>query len=428
MTDFLQNGVITTLHNLTHRPVGELEAELRAFARRRPMSLILPSLYSELTGPALPRIIQELAQVEYLAEIVVGLDQADEAQYRHARDFFSALPQRVHILWNDGPRLRALDAELTECDLAPRNPGKGRNVWYCIGFVLALGRSQCIGLHDCDIITYDRQLLARLFYPVANPASDLRFCKGYYARVSDAGRLSGRVTRLFVTPLLRALRVILGSNDYIEFLDSFRYPLAGEFAMRTDVASQIRIPDDWGLEVGVLSEVYRNLSKRQICQVDIADNYDHKHQELSVQDRGAGLARMSQEIAKAIYRKLATEGVVLSDGFFRTLKATYFRSALDMLVQYGHDAAINGLKMDCHAEELAIESFAQSVILAGETFLANPLEVPFIPNWNRVTAAIPDFPGRLVTAVATDSREAGAAGTAQVDPLMTSRIVEMGAG
>jgi len=428
MTDFLQNGVITTLHNLTHRPVGELEAELRAFARRRPMSLILPSLYSELTGPALPRIIQELAQVEYLAEIVVGLDQADEAQYRHARDFFSALPQRVHILWNDGPRLRALDAELTECDLAPRNPGKGRNVWYCIGFVLALGRSQCIGLHDCDIITYDRQLLARLFYPVANPASDLRFCKGYYARVSDAGRLSGRVTRLFVTPLLRALRVILGSNDYIEFLDSFRYPLAGEFAMRTDVASQIRIPDDWGLEVGVLSEVYRNLSKRQICQVDIADNYDHKHQELSVQDRGAGLARMSQEIAKAIYRKLATEGVVLSDGFFRTLKATYFRSALDMLVQYGHDAAINGLKMDCHAEELAIESFAQSVILAGETFLANPLEVPFIPNWNRVTAAIPDFPGRLVTAVATDSREAGAAGTAQVDPLITSRIVEMGAG
>jgi len=424
MTDFLQNGVITTLHNLTHRPVAELEAELRAFARRRPMALILPSLYSELTGPALPRIVQDLTQVDYLAEIIVGLDQADEAQYRHARTFFSELPQRVHILWNDGPRLRALDAQLAETDLAPQNPGKGRNVWYCMGFALAMGRSQCIGLHDCDILTYDRQLLARLFYPVANPASDLRFCKGYYARVTDAGRLSGRVTRLFVTPLLRALRVILGSNDYIEFLDSFRYPLAGEFAMRADVASQIRIPDDWGLEVGVLSEVYRNLSKRQICQVDIADNYDHKHQDLSVQDRGAGLSRMSQEIAKAIYRKLATEGVVLSDGFFRTLKATYFRTALDMLGQYGHDAAINGLHLDCHAEELAIESFAQSVILAGETFLANPLEVPFIPNWNRVTAAIPDFPARLVAAVAADSRAAAATGAAPIDPPITSQVAE----
>jgi glucosyl-3-phosphoglycerate synthase len=416
MSDFLQNGVITTLHNLTRRPVEELEAELRVFARRHPMTLILPSLYSELSGPALAHIVRELGQVDYLSEIVVGLDRATEEEYRHARAFFAALPQRVHILWQDGPRLRALDAELAAEDLAPKNAGKGRNVWYCIGFTLAMGRTQCIGLHDCDILTYDRQLPARLFYPVANPGSDLRFCKGYYARVADGGRLSGRVSRLFVTPLLRALRVILGDNGFIEFLDSFRYPLAGEFAMRADVASQIRIPDDWGLEIGVLSEVYRNLSKRQICQVDIADNYDHKHQDLSLQDPHAGLSRMSQEIAKAIYRKLATEGVVLSDGFFRTLKATYFRTALDMLGQYAQDAAINGLSLDCHAEEQAVETFAQGVILAGDTFLANPLEVPFIPNWNRVMSAIPDFGERLVAAVAADARATAGAdqpGTSQ---------------
>jgi len=406
MSDFLQNGVITTLHNLTDRPVEELEAELKRFARRLPMTLVLPSLYSELSGPALPRIVEALKPVEYLAEIVVGLDRANEEEYHRARAFFSALPQRVHILWNDGPRLRALSDELAIRNLGPKNPGKGRNVWYCLGFTLALGRCQCIGLHDCDILTYDRQLPARLFYPVANPASDLRFCKGYYSRVSDNARLSGRVTRLFVTPLLRALKAMLGPNDFIEFLDSFRYPLAGEFAMRTDVASQIRIPDDWGLEVGVLSEVYRNLSKRQICQVDIADNYDHKHQDLSQQDPNAGLARMGQEIAKAIYRKLATRGVILSDGFFRSLKATYFRTALDMLGQYSQDAAINGLSIDCHAEELAVETFAQGVILAGDSFLANPLEVPFIPNWNRVLSAIPDFGDRLVTAVAADAREA----------------------
>jgi glucosyl-3-phosphoglycerate synthase len=406
MSDFHQNGVITTLHNLTRRPVEELEVELRIFARRRPMGLILPSLYAELGGPALPKIIDELRQVDYLGEIVVGLDQADEDQYRHAREFFGALPQRVHILWNDGPRLRALDAELAAESLGPNNPGKGRNVWYCLGFMLALARSTCIGLHDCDIVTYDRQMLARLFYPVAATGSDLRFCKGYYARVADEARLSGRVTRLFVTPLLRALKVILGPNDFIEYLDSFRYPLAGEFAMRADLATQIRIPDDWGLEVGVLSEVYRNLSKRQICQVDIADNYDHKHQDLSMVDPNAGLSRMSQEIAKAIYRKLATEGVILSDGFFRTLKATYFRIALDMLGQYAHDAAINGLGLDCHAEELAVETFSQGVILAGDTFLANPLEVPFIPNWNRVLSAMPDFGDRLVAAVAADARGA----------------------
>jgi glucosyl-3-phosphoglycerate synthase len=215
------------------------------------------------------------------------------------------------------------------------------------------------------------------------------------------------VTRLFVAPLLKALRKILGANEYIEFLASFRYPLSGEFAMRTDLAHQIRVPDDWGLEIGVLSEVYRNLSTRQVCQVDIADAYDHKHQDLSAGDPNAGLARMGQEIAKALYRKLATEGVILSAEFFRTLKATYFRIALDMLTQYRQDAAINGLQLDCHAEEVAIETFTQSIIVAGDRFLANPLEVPFIPNWTRVFSAVPDFAERMIAAVEADRVQLG---------------------
>ena len=53
MGDFYQNGIITNFHNLTDRPVADLERELVAFSRSRPMSLVLPSLYSELDGPAL---------------------------------------------------------------------------------------------------------------------------------------------------------------------------------------------------------------------------------------------------------------------------------------------------------------------------------------------------------------------------------------
>ena len=45
MGDFYQNGIITTLHNLSDRPLEELEADLQAFSRERPMGLILPSLY-----------------------------------------------------------------------------------------------------------------------------------------------------------------------------------------------------------------------------------------------------------------------------------------------------------------------------------------------------------------------------------------------
>lgn len=87
MGDFYQNGVITTLHNLNRRPVEELEAELRQFCQIRPLALILPSLFSELEGPALKNIIEELKKVDYLDEVIIGLDAANEAQYRYALEF-----------------------------------------------------------------------------------------------------------------------------------------------------------------------------------------------------------------------------------------------------------------------------------------------------------------------------------------------------
>jgi len=402
MSDFAQTGTITTLHRLRPRAVEEIEEELRGFADHNTMALVLPSLFSELEGDALPHIIDELSHATYIDEIVVGLDQADEGQFRHALAFFSGLPQRKHILWQDGPNLRALDAELAAEGLAPTQPGKGRNAWYCFGYLLARDRHDVVALHDCDILTYSRDMPARLFYPVANPGMDFRFCKGFYSRI-NGDRLSGRVTRLFVAPLIRALKKMLGNLHYLEYLDSFRYPLSGEFSFKLDEMRLLRIPSDWGLEVGVLSEVYRNINLRHVCQVDIADVYDHKHQELSAGDRSRGLSRMSVEIAKSVYRKLATEGVPMSNSFFRTLKATYFRAALDMLEQYRYDAAINGLELDCHAEENTIEMYLESIISAGEQFLTNPLEKPFIPNWQRVFSAMPDFGERIIAAVEQDN-------------------------
>jgi glucosyl-3-phosphoglycerate synthase len=241
MGDFHQNGIVTTLHNLNDRPLAALETELEQYARQRPLGLILPSLYSELEGPALADIVQALSQVPYLGEIIIGLDQADETQYRKALDFFSVLPQRHRVLWNDGPRMQAITAALREHDLAPEQPGKGRNVWYCLGYSLASGRSGAIALHDCDILTYERDLLARLIYPVAHPAFNYQFCKGYYSRVTDTA-MNGRVCRLLVTPLIRALQKLYAPMPYLDYLDSFRYALAGEFSFRSDVVSDLRIP------------------------------------------------------------------------------------------------------------------------------------------------------------------------------------------
>lgn len=394
MSDFHQSGNVTTLHNLSRRPVVELEKELISFSRQNPMALVLPSLYSELTKPALGNIVDELTEVPYLEEIVIGLDQASHGQYIEAKDYFSRLPQPHHAITHDGL--------LKEKNIAPLERGKGRNVWYCYGYVLASAKAKSVALHDCDIKTYHREMLARLLYPVTHPQFNYVFCKGYYSRVAE-GTINGRVSRLLITPLLRALQKVMGHLDYLEYLDSFRYPLAGEFALRTEALNHLRIPSDWGLEIGMLLEMKRNFANNRLCQVDIADNYDHKHQPLSVDDPNKGLSKMSKDITKAIFRKLATRGNVFHMETFRTIKATYYRVALDLIESYYNDALMNGLSLDRHAEEQAVELFARNILEAGDTFLKRPMQTPFIPSWNRIISAIPDFLERLYDAVETDN-------------------------
>ena len=400
MSDFHQNGCVTVLHRLGPSNVDQLEALLERYAKRHPIALVLPSLYSELRRPALKHIIEVLRSVPYLNEIVVSLDCASALEFRLAKDYFSALPQRIRVIWNDGPRIQELLALLVSQEIDIGMPGKGRGCWLAFGFVLAQRQSKVIVLHDCDILTYDRGYLARLCYPIANPSLGYEFCKGYYSRVTN--RLHGRVTRLFVTPLIRSLERVVGQQPILDFLDSFRYPLAGEFSMVCDLAYINRIPGDWGLEIGMLAEVYRNCAPRRICQADIADAYEHKHQTLSTHNPDAGLLKMCVDITKSLFRNLASEGLVLSESTLKTLRATYLQAAQEAISRYENDAAINSLRFDRHEERRAVEVFLRGMTLATDSFLGDPLGVPMISNWSRVTHAVPDIFHRLMDAVEQD--------------------------
>lgn len=402
MADFSQNGIIGTLHNLRNRSTEELEAELVRFSGETPMSLLLPCLYSELEGPAMDPIVEELAKVPYLSEIIIGLDRANEQQFESAKRFFDRLPQNYVVLWNDGTRLRHVDATLQAQGIAPIEPGKGRNVWYCLGYFLASGKSKAVALHDCDILTYDRSIPARLLYPLAHPRFNYQFCKGYYYRAAD-GKLNGRVFRLLVIPLIRALKTVLGRVEYLDYMGSFRYALSGEFSMRSEVVSSLRFPSDWGLEIGTLSEMYRNCNLNRICQVDIADAYDHKHQPLSEDNQTTGLHRMATDICKTFIRKLAVEGITISPSLIRTLKACYYRTALDVVDHYHNDAVMSGLTLDRHAEESTVELFSRVIVAAGDEFLNRPDESPFIHNWSRVTSAVPGIYDQVLDAVEADN-------------------------
>jgi len=401
MTDFFQAGVISTLHRLKKVNLERMEMELEFYSRYNPIALILPSLYSELKENALKTIVSEIQKVKYVNEVIVTLGRADEGDFVSAKEFFSVLPQRTIVIWNDGPRIHSLYDILTKNDISAGEDGKGRSTWMAFGYVLASEKSNVIVLHDCDILSYDREFLARLCYPVVNPNLGYEFCKGYYSRVTN--KMHGRVTRLFVTPLIRSLERLLGHLPFLVYLDSFRYPLAGEFSMITDLARINRIPWDWGLEVGVLSEVFRNCSLRRICQVDLSDNYEHKHQQLSQDDPSKGLLKMSTDIAKNLFRNLASEGIDLSESLLKTLKATYLRTAQETITKYHDDAAINGLDFDRHEEGVAVEAFTKGIELASKAFVEDPLRIPLISAWNRVTSAIPDFLEKLKNAADEDN-------------------------
>jgi len=187
-----------------------LERELEEASKHRPISLVLPYIPIELQGAGLPRIAKQLHAVGYLKNVIVTVGHASIEDFRDARRFFSGLPQKPKLIWCTGPRMQAIYDRLKQEGIDVGEDGKGRSAWIAYGYILALENSHVIALHDCDIVTYERELLARLCYPVAHPNIGFEFCKGYYSRVTD--QLHGRVTRLFVSPLLRSLKATLGSN------------------------------------------------------------------------------------------------------------------------------------------------------------------------------------------------------------------------
>lgn len=405
MSDFLQKGPITTLHLLSERDMWAVEEQIEKAAQTRPIALVLPCLVSEMDGPALKVIMGALEPITYLREVVVTLGPASADEFRRACEFFRPLERdgrRVRIVWNDGDRIRSLYQEIEMARLSAGAHGKGRSAWMAYGYIVARGESYIIALHDCDIVSYTRNLLNRLVYPTVMPALDYEFCKGYYSRVTD--RMHGRVTRLLVTPLVHSLIKILGYLPILVYFNSFRYPLSGEFSMVADLARVNRIPADWGLEVGVLAEVFRNCSLNRVCQVELCQNYEHKHQDLSTDDPHRGLHKMAIDISSTIFRILYSSGVVLGAGFFNTLRATFLKEAQDQMTMYHDDARINGLFYDRHGEANAAEMFAEAIRASSETIQKDPLGRPLIPNWSRIFSAIPDFAEKLVTSIEEDNQ------------------------
>jgi glucosyl-3-phosphoglycerate synthase len=375
-----QQGLITTIHE--YGVTRNLLKELNKSLKKRSTSILIPCLYEEFERPALKDIREVLKDLTGLNELVIALSAKTVEQVNAAKSFFDSMPFPVHVQWTNSPSVIELlkSQEKNGLELLG-TPGKGWAVWQGIG--VATRKSEVVALFDADIRTFSSLYPSRMILPLLDESYGISYVKAFYSRLSlETNQLQGRATRLFVGPLLASLEQLVGKGPFLQYLQSFRYPLAGEFAFTKDLAMNLRIPCDWGLEIGLLSEVYRNVRTSKIAQVDLG-LFDHKHKNIGDSPK-EGLQKMCKEILSSVLRGLMEhQAETLTSTQLATLEVLYKRVGEDRVKQFGLDSAVNQIPYDRHEEELSVQKFAKLLRPATEDYLACPTTQQ-LPSWSRV--------------------------------------------
>jgi glucosyl-3-phosphoglycerate synthase len=394
MADFHINKV-PTFSLLQHESCDSMETKVLKASVRIPIGILIPALYRDLSGEAMKNIIKVLADTRYVRKIYISLDQADQQQYDHAKEIVAPLGDRAALVWNDNPKVAEVIARIEE-QLPLGSRGKGRAVWTCLGYIIGKAEVSAIAFHDADILTYNKDFLTRLLFPIMSLR--FQFVKGYYIRYDK--RLFGRVTRLFYFPLVRTLKDMFGSTEFLDYMGDFRYPLSGEFATYTSQARMMQFPSDWGIEVGLLGEIYRLVRETRICQIELTDRYDHKHQQVGSESE-KGLYKMASDIARTFFTHLASNGVSLNSELFRTIRLTYLKHAREIVGIYESLAEMydGRISYDFHEELKTVEIFATAIDSGVLDFCGQHFGSPLIPDWKRVESAIDGILNDLVEAV-----------------------------
>ncbi|MCX6081909.1 MAG: glucosyl-3-phosphoglycerate synthase [Chloroflexi bacterium] len=237
------------------------------------ISLALPALNEEET---VARVIQTIKrslmdEVPLLDEIVLVDSNSSDRTREIARDL--GIPVYIHqeILPDLGPR-----------------PGKGEALWKS----LLVTRGDIIAWIDTDIVN----IHPRFVYGILGPlllSPRIQFVKGFYRRPLKTGSTleagaGGRVTELTARPLL---------NLFYPELSGVVQPLAGEYASRRSFLEQTPFFSTYGVETGLLIDVFEAHGLAAIAQVDLLERIHH-NQSLEA------LSKMSFVIIQAFLRKL----------------------------------------------------------------------------------------------------------------------------
>ncbi len=170
--------------------------------------------------------------------------------------------------------------------------GKGDNLWR--GLTAARGDIVCFV--DADSADFGPHFVHRLVEPLLE-RPQVEYVKAFYRRpwrdengVTPTG--GGRVTTLLARPLLRRF------YPELAWLDQ---PLAGEMAARRSLFEAVPFTTGYGLEIGLLIDIYRRVGAAAISQVDLHSR-QNRHRPLEE------LGPMSDAILESVMARLAEEG------------------------------------------------------------------------------------------------------------------------
>lgn len=194
--------------------------------------------------------------------------------------------------------------------LKPRT-GKGEALWKS----LLVTRGDIIVWIDTDIVNIHPRFVYGILGPLLiNP--QVQFVKGFYRRPLRVGPKmqaggGGRVTELTARPLL---------NLFYPELSGVVQPLSGEYAGRREALERAKFFSGYGVETGLLIDIYERYGLNAIAQVDLLERIHH-NQPLEA------LSKMSFEIIQAVIHKLESRlGHAVLEDVNRSMKLIRYNS------------------------------------------------------------------------------------------------------
>jgi glucosyl-3-phosphoglycerate synthase len=175
--------------------------------------------------------------------------------------------------------------------------GKGAAIWKSLPKV----RGSIVVCIDADIMEFTPRFVYGLVGPLLKN-NHMVFSKAFYQRplkINNAlyENYGGRVTEILVRPLL---------SVFCPELACVFQPLSGEYAFRKDVAMALPFSSGYGVEIGLLFDIYKKYGLGSCAQVDMGVRY---HRNRPVYE----LSQMSFGVLKTILRKFAEYNVLSFD-------------------------------------------------------------------------------------------------------------------